>query len=211
MRHVPMDAEERRLIRLFLNTPERAVAIVLACRSERWKGHTVLLEALSRLRGVPGWIWWQVGGAQRPAEAAFLGELRHMADRFGISDRVRWIGESDDVPRLLAAADLYCQPNLEPEPFGVAFVEALAAGLPVVTVGRGGACEIVDDSCGVLVPPRDPGALAAELEQLIEDDGRRKRLAAAAPARAGRLCDPAIALRRLADVLTAMTPEALRA
>ncbi len=211
MRRLPMDAEERRLTRLLLNTPERAIAIVMACRSERWKGHTVLLEALSRLRDVPGWIWWQVGGAQRPAEAAFLGELRHMADRFGISDRVRWIGERDDVPRLLVAADLYCQPNLEPEPFGVAFVEALAAGLPVVTVGRGGACEIVDDSCGVLVPPRDPGALAAELKQLIDDDGRRKRLAAAAPARAGRLCDPATVLRRLADALTAMTPETLRA
>ena len=211
MRCLPMDAEERRLTRVLLDTPDRAIAIVLACRSERWKGHTVLLEALSDLRDVPGWVWWQVGGAQRPAEAAFLGELNQMAHRFGIADRVRWIGERDDVPRLLAAADLYCQPNLEPEPFGVALVEALAAGLPVVTVGRGGACEIVDDSCGVLVPPRDPRALAGELKQLIEDEGRRKRLAAAAPARAERLCDPATALRRLADQLAAMTPAALRA
>jgi glycosyltransferase involved in cell wall biosynthesis len=207
----PADAEERRLTRLFLDTPERAIAIILASRSERWKGHTVLLEALSELRDVPGWVWWQVGGAQRPAEAAFLGSLKQMANRFGISDRVRWIGERDDVPRLLAAADLYCQPNLEPEPFGVAFVEALAAGLPVVTVARGGACEIVDDSCGVLVPPRDPRALAAELKQLIEDDGRRARLASAAPARAIRLCDPATALRRIADLLAVMTPAALRA
>jgi glycosyltransferase involved in cell wall biosynthesis len=207
----PMDADERRLTRLFLDTPEFAIAIILASRSERWKGHTVLLEALSDLRDVPGWVWWQVGGAQRPAEAAFLGSLKQMANRFGISDRVRWIGERDDVPRLLAAADLYCQPNLEPEPFGVAFVEALAAGLPVVTVGRGGACEIVDDSCGVLVPPRDPRTLAAELKQLIEDDGRRARLGAAAPARASRLCDPATALRRLADLLALLTPTALRA
>ncbi len=210
MRRSPMDAEERRLTRASLNTPERAIAIILASRSEPWKGHTVLLEALSDLRDVPGWVWWQVGGAQRPAEAAYLGSLKQMANRFGISDRVRWIGERDDVPRLLAAADLYCQPNLEPEPFGVAFVEALAAGLPVVTVGRGGVCEIVDASCGVLVPPRDPRALAAELKQLIEDDGRRSLLAAAAPARARRLCDPASALRRLADLLAVMTPAALR-
>jgi glycosyltransferase involved in cell wall biosynthesis len=211
MRRSPVNVEERRLTRVSLNTPERAIAIILASRSERWKGHTVLLEALSYLRDVPNWVWWQVGGAQRPAEAAFLDSLRELANRFGIFDRVRWIGERDDVPRLLAAADLYCQPNLGPEPFGVAFVEALAAGLPVVTVGRGGVCEIVDDSCGVLVPPQDPRALAAELKQLIEDDGRRARLAAAAPARARRLCDPAIALRRLADLLSAMTPAALRA
>jgi glycosyltransferase involved in cell wall biosynthesis len=211
MRRSPMEAEERRSTRVSLKTPERAIAIILASRSEAWKGHTVLLEALSDLRDVPGWVWWQVGGAQRPAEAAFLCSLKQMANRFGISDRVRWIGERDDVPRLLAAADLYCQPNLEPEPFGVAFVEALAAGLPVVTVGRGGACEIVDATCGVLVPPRDPRALAAELKQLIEDDGRRALLAAAAPARARRLCDPATALRRLADLLAVMTPAALPA
>jgi glycosyltransferase involved in cell wall biosynthesis len=47
-----------------------------------------------------------------------------------IADRVRFAGQRDDVPRLLAAADLHCQPNSSPEPFGVAFVEALAAGLP---------------------------------------------------------------------------------
>jgi glycosyltransferase involved in cell wall biosynthesis len=211
MRRSPMDVQERRLTRTGLDTPEQAVAIVLASRCERWKGHTVLLEALSYLRDVPAWVWWQVGGAQRPAEARFLDSLRQAANRFGIFDRVRWIGERDDVPRLLAAADLYCQPNLEPEPFGVVFVEALAAGLPVVTAGAGGACEIVDDSCGVLVPPRDPRALAAELRPLIEDDSRRARLAAAAPARARRLCDPATALRRLAEVLAAMTPVAVRA
>lgn len=209
MRRWPMDAKERRLTRVFLNTAERAIVIIQASRSERWKGHALLLEALSELRDVPNWIWWQVGGAQRPAEAAFLSALKQSAKRFGIFDRVRWIGERDDVPRLLAAADLYCQPNLDPEPFGVAFVEALAAGLPVVTVGRGGACEIVDDSCGILVPPRDPHALAAEIKQLIEDPGRRARLAAAGPARARRLCDPATALQRLADVLAEdMTPSA---
>jgi glycosyltransferase involved in cell wall biosynthesis len=211
MSRSPMDVQQRRLTRTSLDTPERAIVIVLASRSERWKGHTVLLEALSYLRDVPAWVWWQIGGAQRPAEARFLDSLRQSANRFGIFDRVRWIGERDDVPRLLAAADLYCQPNLEPEPFGVVFVEALAAGLPVVTAGAGGACEIVDDSCGVLVPPRDPRALAAELRPLIEDDGRRARLAAAAPARARRLCDPATALRRLAEVLAAMTPVPVRA
>jgi glycosyltransferase involved in cell wall biosynthesis len=211
MRRVPMDAEERRLTRVLLDTPDRAIVIVLASRIERLKGHTVLLEALSELRDVPRWVWWQVGGAQRPAEAAFLASLKQSANRFRIFDRVRWIGERDDVPRLLAAADLYCQPNLEPEAFGIVLVEALAAGLPVVTVGRGGACEIVDDSCGVLTPPRDPRALAAELKPLIEDDARRARLGAAAPARARRLCDPATALRRLADVLAAMTPAPVRA
>jgi glycosyltransferase involved in cell wall biosynthesis len=201
-----MGAEARRLMRQFLNTPERAVVIIQASRSERWKGHALLVEALSELRNIPGWLWWQVGGAQRPAEAAFLASLKQSAKRLGIFDRVRWLGERDDVPTLLAAADIYCQPNLEPEPFGVVFVEALEAGLPVVTARLGGAQEIVDDSCGVLVEPRDPIALAATLRTLIEDESYRARLGAVAPARARRLCDPATGLRRLADVLSEMTP-----
>ena len=57
--------------------------------------------------------------------------------------------QRDDVPRLLAAADIFCQPNLGPEPFGIGFVEALSAGLPVITTATGGALEIVDGDCGI--------------------------------------------------------------
>jgi glycosyltransferase involved in cell wall biosynthesis len=200
-----MEAGQRVALRRSLNTPAHAVVIVQACRSERWKGHTLLVEALSELRRLPNWIWWQVGGAQRPTEAAFLATVNRSARRLGVFDRVRWVGERDDVPGLLAAADVYCQPNFEPEPFGVVLVEALAAGLPVVTSSLGGALEIVDGSCGVLVPPRDRLALASALRTLIEDRTERARLAGAGPARARRLCDPDVAIDRLADVLQAMT------
>jgi glycosyltransferase involved in cell wall biosynthesis len=203
---LPPDAEHRRRVRRTLATPDDAVVIVQASRSERWKGHAVLLEALSHLHGVPRWVWWQVGGAQRPAETAFLASLKQLAGRFGLEDRVRWVGERDDVPALLAAADVYCQANVEPEPFGVAFVEALGAGLPVVTSEIGGACEVVDRSCGVLVQPRDPLALAAALRLLIDDAPRRARLSEAAPARARQLCDPSSQLQRLASVLHEMAP-----
>jgi glycosyltransferase involved in cell wall biosynthesis len=108
--------------------------------------------------------------------------------------------------RLPAAADLHCQANAAPEPFGIAYVEALAAGLPVVASRAGGAIEIVDESCGVLVSPGDVNALAAALERLIVDRPFRARLAAGAPARAQHLSDPATQMARLADALTAMSP-----
>jgi glycosyltransferase involved in cell wall biosynthesis len=104
----------------------------------------------------------------------------------------------------LAAADLHCQPNTGPEPFGLAFAEALHAGRPVVTCAHGGALEIVDDTCGVLVPPGDAAALAAALRGLIDDPGRRMRLGAAGPARAGALCDPGAAAARLRDLLAGL-------
>jgi glycosyltransferase involved in cell wall biosynthesis len=201
----PIDQRGRLEVRAALATSPASVVIVQACRSEKWKGHEQLLDALAALRDVRGWTWWQVGGAQRPHERTFLARLRDKAIRAGVADRIRWLGERSDIGRLLGAADLYCQPNLEPEPFGIAFVEALAAGLPVVTTHQGGAQEIVDATCGVLVPPRQPAALAAALGALVADSGLRGQLAATTRDRAERLCDPATQLRRLTATLTAMS------
>jgi glycosyltransferase involved in cell wall biosynthesis len=199
-------AAERAALRQEFDTPADATVLIQVSRMEAWKGHAVVVEALARLREQPGWVWWVVGGAQRPEEVAYVNELVAAARRLGIADRVRWLGEQRDVRRLLAAADVHCQANIAPEPFGIAYVEALAAGLPVVTSRSGGAMEIVDESCGVLVPPGDSRALAAALERLIVDRPFRAKLAAAAPARARHLSDPATQLARLAEALTAMSP-----
>lgn len=198
-------AESRQAIRAELQTPDDAVVIVSACRSEPWKGHLLLVDALAELKNGPRWVWWQAGGAQRPSEEEYLRDVKYAARKRGVFDRVRWLGERQDVPALLASADLYCQPNLGPEPFGMVFVEALAAGLPVVTSASGGALEIVDESCGRLVEPNDGSALASTLRALIENRALRLQLAAAAPARARRLCEPSVFDRQLFDVLTGMT------
>jgi glycosyltransferase involved in cell wall biosynthesis len=116
---------------------------------------------------------------------------------------VRFLGQRADVPRLMAAADVYCQPNTVPEPFGVAFVEALYAGRPVVTSDCGGGAEVVCDAVGVRVPAGDAGAVAAALRGLLADPARRAALGAAGPARAQELCDPA---GRLMDLAAAVRP-----
>lgn len=192
---LPPDRQATRTaVRGELNTPASAVVILTACRLERWKGHTLLLDALGRLKGQPGWESWIAGGAQRPHEVVYLNELKATAERLGIADRVKFLGQRTDVPRLLVSADIHCQPNTGPEPFGIAFVEALAAGLPVVTTAMGGALEIVDDTCGVLVPPGDTTGLAGALGRLVTEPGERRRLGAGGPTRAGLLCDPTVAI-----------------
>ena len=196
----PTTVDERRSVRDELSTPNTAVVVVQASRLEAWKGHEVLVDALARV-AQRDWIWWQIGGPQRPREVAYLESLSARVRRRGIAGRVRFIGQRADVPRILGAADVHCQPNVEPEPFGVAFVEALAAGLPVVTTGIGGATEIVDDTCGRLVAPRDPQALASALSSLIADRALRMRLGGRGLARAKALCDPATQIRRLVEAL----------
>ena len=194
-------AGERKMVRSEFATPTEATVIVQACRLEPYKGHALLLEALGQLRNQPDWVAWIVGGSQRPHERVYLAELEAQAIREGIAHRVRFVGQRTDVSRLLAAADIHCQPNIGPEPFGIAFVEALYAGLPVVTTCLGGAAEIVTDKCGVLVEPGNPTALASVLRRLIDDPATRTRLGESGPARATKLCDPSHILSRLCEVL----------
>ena len=189
-------------VRRELGTPPESVVILQASRLEDWKGQRVHIEALSRLRDVPDWEAWLAGGPQRDGEAAFLAELRDITARLGIGHRVRFLGQRSDVPRLMRAADIYCQPNTSPEPFGVVFVEALFAGLPVVTSDFGGGAEIIDKSCGRLTPPGDPEAVAIALGELIRDPVRRAALGSGGPTRARELCDPARQLMRWAELVT---------
>ena len=175
--------------------------ILQASRLERWKGHAVHLAALGLLRDMPGWECWLAGGVQKAGEERFLNELRSAGEQAGIADRVRFLGQRSDVPRLMAAADVFCQPNTGPEPFGFVLVEALHAGLPVVTSDFGGAVEIVDTSCGVLTKPGDHEAVAAALRDLIEDPSRRRALGAVGPGRAESICDPTRQLNAAAAIL----------
>jgi glycosyltransferase involved in cell wall biosynthesis len=165
---------------------------------EAGKGQARLIEALARIADVP-WTAWIVGGPQEEAERAYAARLVERVAELGLDRRIRFLGQRDDVPALLAAADVYCQPNSAPEPFGVSVVEALWAGCPVVASAMGGPLEIVDASCGVLVPPGDDAALDAALRRLLSDHAHRSRLRAGAPDRAAALCAPARQRRLLLD------------
>jgi glycosyltransferase involved in cell wall biosynthesis len=198
---VPDRDQLRRSVRQSVNTPTDAVVIVQCSRLESLKGHDLLLQALGRLREIPGWVCWIIGGAQRPHEREYLDHLERQANALAIRRQVQFLGQRPDVPRLLAAADIHCQPNTGPEAFGIAFVEALHAGLPLVTTALGGALEVVDDGCGFLVPPRDDEALASTLGRLIQDPGLRHWLGTAGPARAKSLCAPEAQIPKLKDFI----------
>ena len=181
---------DRAAVRAALDTPGDACVLIQVSRMEPYKGAALHLDALARLADVPGWVCWIVGGVQRPHEAAFLADLQARATRAGIAGRIRFLGQREDVPALLAAADVFCQPNLRGEPFGIVFIEAMHAGLPVVSTALGGALEIIDESCGRLVPPGDPAALADTLRNLLGNTALWERLGQNGPTHAQDLSDP---------------------
>ncbi|MBW4549672.1 MAG: glycosyltransferase [Aphanocapsa sp. GSE-SYN-MK-11-07L] len=193
----PPPTAARSAVRSPLQTSASAVVIIQVSRLERWKGQTVLLEALAELQDLPNWVCWIVGGDQRPQETLYLEALKAQAAE--MAERVKFLGQRRNVPDLLAAADIFCQPNLSPEPFGIVFVEALLAGLPVVATQIGGAAELISDRG--LVPPADSKALAAVLRPLIQNPVARAELAQGGRSRAKHLCDPAQQLQQLYKLL----------
>jgi glycosyltransferase involved in cell wall biosynthesis len=191
----------RDAIRAELNLPKDLTVIIQVGRMEPFKGHGFMLEALSHLRDVHGWICLIVGGIQREKDGEYMRNLQARAVSLGISNQVRFMGEREDVSRLLVASDIYAQGNIGPEPFGITFIEALYAGLPVVTPAMGGALEIVTSDCGILVPPGQAVIFGQALKALIGDPEWRSHLSSAARKRAKLLCDPVRQAHQLYEIL----------
>jgi glycosyltransferase involved in cell wall biosynthesis len=111
--------------------------------------------------------------------------LERLAGELGVADRVDFAGQLPHEEALEAAraAHIFVMPSID-EAFGVAYIEAMAAGVPAVGCrGEAGPEEIAAAGDGIrLVPPGDPEALAAELRSLLEDPAARRELGAAARA-----------------------------
>jgi len=102
--------------------------------------------------------------------------LRAQAERLGLTEVVRFAGWRDDVPRLTHAADVFCLASLW-ESFGLVLAEAMSMSKPVVATDVDGIPEVVSHGrTGLLVPPRDPPALAAALLAVLRDTALAARL-----------------------------------
>jgi L-malate glycosyltransferase len=145
--------------------------VLTPARLNPQKGHRVLLEAIAE---VPEALFLFAGDG--PERAALEAEGEHL----GVADRVRFLGRRDDVPQLLAACDVFALPSLY-EGSSLAVLEAMAAGIPIVSSTIGGTDELIEDGrSGWLVPPGDAKALAAALRRALGDEELRRSLAARA-------------------------------
>jgi len=158
-------------------THDAEVLLTLAALVPR-KGVDVLLRALrilaaDDLRPV---LWIAGDGAERPT-------LEALSESLGLAAQVRFLGRRSDRPDLLGACDLVVAPSRS-EGLGVAALEAMAVGRPVVASAVGGLGEaVVHGRTGLLVPPDDPGALAEALGQVLRDRALRAALGGEGPRR----------------------------
>jgi glycosyltransferase involved in cell wall biosynthesis len=151
----------------------RRVIVVANLRPE--KGYDVFLDAAAIvLRAFPDATFALVGGGPE------LAALRSRTEALGIGHAVTFHGHCDDVPRRLAAADMFVLPSRS-EAFPNALLEAMTAGLPVVATAVGGVLELLThERNGLVVPPGDPTALADQMTRLMHDSSLATRLGLAA-------------------------------
>ncbi|MCP2514102.1 glycosyltransferase [Achromobacter mucicolens] len=151
-----------------------ADALVVGCvavmRTE--KGHADLIDAFQRVLAAFPQAHLVLAGDGMPVFERLKGQVQAL----GLASRVHFLGRRHDIGNVLQAFDVFALPTHR-EAFGTAFVEAAAMGVPVIGTDVGGVPETMQAGVtGLLVPPRDPAALAAALESLLADPERRRRM-----------------------------------
>jgi glycosyltransferase involved in cell wall biosynthesis len=142
------------------------------------KGHDRLIRALARLRD-RDWRLTLVGSTDRDGET---GErIRRLVHRSSLDDRVSFAGEAHGaaLDEHYRQADVFVLPTFH-EGYGMVVAEALAFGLPIVSTRTGGIPDLVGEEAGVLADPADDQGFGEALRRVVDDDGLRKRMAAAA-------------------------------
>lgn len=152
------------------------------------KDHATLVEAAKRLeRRLPNLHWVVAGQGQLRAT------LEDQIDALGLRKRVHLIGHIEDPRRLIADSDLFVMSSKE-EGLGTSVLEAMALGIPIASTTAGGLPELIRNGAGLMVPPRDPGALAEGVATILENPEVRKGLVERARVEVVRFTD-----RRMAE------------
>ena len=164
---------ERKASRAKFGLPQDKTLVGIVATLRSWKGHAHLLEAMTRL---PAQIELVIVG-DGPQREALEQKIVHL----GLRGRVHMQGQQADVLPWLRALDIFALPSFANEGVPQALVQAMLVELPCVTTPVGGILELAEhDRTALLVPPRDPDALAAAIERLAGDEGLRRELGEAA-------------------------------
>ena len=171
--------ESRKEFSALDTAPRTATVVGAACRLIALKGLLDLVRAVAWLSPEFPTLRLEIAGTGSQRE-----DLEREVGRLGLTGRVRFLGWQRDLGPIFRGWDIFAMPSLE-EGFGVAALEAMAEGLPVVATSVGGLPEVVEDGqTGYLVPPSDVATLSERLRLLILDPKRRRAMGAAGRERA---------------------------
>lgn len=182
-----------------LALPDDRPVVMMPARPTAWKGHAILLQAVSQM---PDKEFTLVLLGIGDATEKYYNHIESLVRKLGLESMVRLARKSSDMPASMMLADVVVMPSIEPEPFGRVAIEAQAMGRPVVAFDHGGACEsITDEETGFLAVPNDAASLAKKISQALALGPRqRKKFGAAARAHIEReftvtaMCEKTVAI-----------------
>jgi glycosyltransferase involved in cell wall biosynthesis len=182
-------------VRRELGLAPTAPVVGIASRLFKWKGHGFLLEAIARINTrLPGARLVIVGEDDPRADpygGSYRSALQAQARELHVEENVLFTGFRTDIPRLMAAFDVFAHPSWE-EPFGMVFLEAMAMRKPVVAWASGGAPEVIlNGQTGLLAERGSVDSLAEALLTLLTDEPLRRRLGEAGRRRVETVFTPA--------------------
>jgi len=154
-----------------MHKEHKGLVIGTACRLEPIKGVIHLIEAFALLAAEHTGLRLEIAG-----DGSLRKSLEEHGRRLGVSAQISYLGWRDDLSSVMTGWDIFVLPSMD-EGFGVAALEAMAAGLPVIASAVGGLLELVQDGMtGFLVQPAVPAQLAARMHELIVDASKRKAM-----------------------------------
>ncbi|HEY9822804.1 MAG TPA: glycosyltransferase family 4 protein [Candidatus Sericytochromatia bacterium] len=165
-----------------LTSPVGIIRVGLVATFARWKGHDIFLKAADQvIRDRPelNVHFYIVGGAiyQTQGSQFSESELRELAAVLQIEDNVDFIGFQQNIVDVYRWLDIVVHASTQPEPFGLAIIEAMACGKPVIVSQAGGAAELFTHNYdAVSFQPNSPTALASRIQHLIDNPCLCKRL-----------------------------------
>jgi glycosyltransferase involved in cell wall biosynthesis len=148
------------------------IVIITVASLTSHKGHEVLLDAIKSIASKFKTIRLLIVG-EGPLEKS----LRFYTDKLDLSSRIIFMGQRSDIYELLSLTDIFILPSVEREGLGIALIEAMASGLPVIGSRVGGIPEVIEDNTnGLLFSPGDAGELARAIDILSSDKRLREQL-----------------------------------
>ncbi len=158
--------------RTSLNWTHDDIVVVTVASITRHKGHRVLIDAIFRLSGIHKNLRLLLVG-----DGPLRKELASYVAALGLSGKIVFAGQARDVRPYLRLSDIFVLPSTEREGLGVALIEAMAQGLPLVGTRLGGIPEVIEGNAnGFLVPPNNIEELACAIERLMTGKDMNRRM-----------------------------------
>jgi glycosyltransferase involved in cell wall biosynthesis len=170
-------AREPEAVRRELGVPPGHVLAVMVANVRWWKGQHVVLEGLALLdEEVRGRLFVAFAGGSGVQDEKYVDRLEELVRRHDLRESVAFLGPRDDVPDLLNAADVALHASVRAEPGGIAVLEAMTMGTPVIAADVGGHAEVLTSEAGLTFDTSKPEGLAAHVTRLVQDEELRLRM-----------------------------------